>query len=448
MRLGYPSRRRSPRAAALLLALCAHACQAFVEPDTLAGIGASCREDTECHASSCINGVCALECESQDDCPDGTLCTEVKLCQLPLKVAFVVPTSGANQDWTTAHLVGAQAAVAPLAFVATQVFDGADTAEEAAGLVQQAVNEGFQVVFGASSDFNGAMQAAAGANPGVQFFTCGGGGGASNHHGYYGRLYEAWYIAGKVAAKKTTTNRLGAVGSYVTPAVVRHINAFTLGALSENPIIEVEVRWMHEWIDPVQVGVPPEDEDRVLASQLLATGCDVISYHGYKRSAASKVAESAGASVIGNNFELACDDPKIENCIGTVYWNWAPLYRDLIVAVHGQQLQPGANALAGLQVNPAESVPNFKVVDPNLQTLVDEQRNALASAGGVGPVFSGPFCTNGQRDPLCVDEGSTIGEDELRGMCWFVDGVVTSDGADPPVDTPATVPAEGDCGGS
>ena len=427
-----------------------HSCQAFVEPDTLAGIGASCRADTDCQASSCIGEVCALECESQDDCPDGTLCTEVKLCQLPLKVALVVPTSGSNQDWTTAHLVGAQAAVAPLAFVATQVFDGADTAEEAAGLVQQAVNEGFQVIFGASSDFNGAMSAAADQNPGVQFFTCGGGGGPSNHHGYYGRLYEAWYIAGKVAAAKTTTGRLGAIGSYVTPAVVRHINAFTRGARSVDETIVVEVRWMGEWIDPVPVGSPPEDVERMLASQLLATGCDVISYHGYKRSAAFEVAESGGAGdfVIGNNFELACDDPKIENCIGTVYWNWAPLYRDLIVAVHGQQVQPGASALAKIQIDPAESVPNFKVVDPNLQTLVDEQRTALANAGGGGPVFTGQFCTNGeQRQPKCVDAGVTIEEDELRDMCWFVDGVKTSDGGDPPVDAEATVPAEGDCGG-
>ena len=39
------------------------------------------------------------------------------------------------------------------------------------------------------------------------------------------------------------------MGSFVTPEVVRHINAFTRGAHRVDPSIVVEVRWEGFWFD-------------------------------------------------------------------------------------------------------------------------------------------------------------------------------------------------------
>ena len=157
-------------------------------------------------------------------------------------------------------------------------------ADGAAAKAAAAVSQGFDAIFAASSDWNGAMIALAQQNPGVQFFTAGGGGGASNHHGYYGRLYKAWYLAGVAAASVEPAGRLGVVGSYVTPAVVRHINAFVRGARTIDPDIVAEVQWMGEWIDSSSDG---EDSDVTLTKS--PPPGTVIAYHCYNRFSALRL---------------------------------------------------------------------------------------------------------------------------------------------------------------
>ena len=289
---------------------------------------------------------------------------------------------------------------------------------------------------------NGMMLASA--NPAVQFFTVGGGGGPGNHHGYYGRLYKAWYLAGVAAASVEPGGRLGIVGSYVTPAVVRHINAFVRGAQSVDPDIVAEVQWMGEWVDTSSGG---EDSDRTLAKSLVANGATVVAYHGYNRFAAQAVLEETDAWVIGNNLlpyvEGAgeqtpwCNQAK---CLGTVYWNWAPLYRRLIGDAHSASLGPNAGANDNIAVDPALSVPNFHLEVASLQEANDLLLKDLAADGGVGLPFRGPFSFT---DGKVVEAEQTLNDGDLGSMCRFVVGVVEKDGEG--MDVPALVPPEGDC---
>src|SRR5687768_13676028 len=112
------------RARLALLALAAlpalGSCQAFVNTEPGAGVGSACRKDIDCQASECISGVCAIRCESEgDECPEGTICTEAQLCQLPMRIASFYP-GGPGQDWTVAHDKGFEAASGALAYL-TQV---------------------------------------------------------------------------------------------------------------------------------------------------------------------------------------------------------------------------------------------------------------------------------------------------------------------------------------
>jgi hypothetical protein len=49
--------------------------------------------------------------------------------------------------------------------------------------------------------------------------------------------------------------------------------------------------------------------------------------------------------------------------------------------------------------------------------------------------------------PDCVEPGEVLSDDELRGMCWFAEGIVERADPDDPTsaDLPALVPDEGDC---
>jgi basic membrane lipoprotein Med (substrate-binding protein (PBP1-ABC) superfamily) len=412
-------------------------CQAFVNTEPGAGVGSACRKDIDCQASECISGVCAIRCESEgDECPEGTICTAAQLCQLPMRIASFYP-GGAGQDWTLAHDDGFRLASGALSYLTeVELTSNVTDANDASAKAADAIDRGFNAIFAASSDWNGAMIALAQQNPGVQFFTAGGGGGAGNHHGYYGRLYKAWYLAGAASARlDPAPTRLGIVGSYVTPAVIRHINAFVRGARSVNGTIVAEVQWMHEWVDSTPNG--SDTSDRELAVALADNGAAVIAYHGYNRFAADAVNSAevpATTWVIGNNYVDACTGNG--RCLGTVYWNWAPLYSRLIDQAHSASLAPGAGANDNIRVNPDESVPNFTVHLPALQEDNDVLRAELAAEDGVGRPFAGPFCFT---DGSCVEDGQALTDGDLGGMCRFVVGVVDAS------DEPLLVLPEGDC---
>lgn len=432
------------RRARLLLSVAAStmalaSCQAFVDTEPGAGIGAACRKDTDCQASACFDGVCAIECApGSNECPAGTFCSDAALCQLPMRVAALYPGPGGKaQDWALAHDLGFQRAADQLPYLTevlpiSNVGDAADAAAQAAA----AVGQGFNAIFAASPDWNTAIRDLAAQNPAVQFFTVGGGGGPGNHHGYYGRLYKAWYLAGAAAASVEAGGRLGIVGSFVTPSVVRHINAFVRGARSVDPTIVAEVQWMHEW-----VSTPGNPSDVELAASLVDNGATVVTYHGYNRFAGTQ-ALADGAWVVANNLlrngedELWC---TAERCLGTVYWNWAPLYRRLIDEAHSASLGPGAAANDDIGEDPASSVPNFDLRRPELADANDILLKSLVG-NGVGVPFQGPFCFT---DGSCVEEGQTLNDGDLGAMCRFVEGVVTHVG--PGTDEPALVPNEADC---
>src|SRR4029077_12770069 len=58
------------------------------------------------------------------------------------------------------------------------------------------------------------------------------------------------YLDGILAGSMTKSNIIGYVGGYDIPEVVRGINAFTLGAQSVNPNVQVKPIMVNSWYDP------------------------------------------------------------------------------------------------------------------------------------------------------------------------------------------------------
>ncbi len=432
---------------AVVAVVAAAGCQAFVDTETGAGIGATCGKDEDCQASSCVDGLCTKDCSSADDCPEGTSCLAGS-CQLPLRAAFLWVGDPATEDWTRAHEAGREAAASLPYLVESRVFPNVLTAADAASAIDQAVGQGFDVIFANSSGLGSAMQEKAQQSPDVQFLTCGGRELAQNHSSYEGRMYKAWYLAGMAAAMKAPQKqRLGMVASFVTPAVVRHVNAFTRGARQVAPDIAVEVRWIGYWHDPAPMATRKET---ALAGELVDTGCEVIAHQADNGLVVSVIEELAagGATAfsIGHNGADSCP-AEATRCIGAVYWTWAPLYRTLLDQIHRGAPPEYANVFENIQASAESSVVHFDAKDEAIRVELADDLLALAGEEyGVGRVFTGPFCFN---DGQCVDAGAELSDDDLRAMCRFVEGVVEkSDPADPmSTDQPAVVPAQDDCAG-
>jgi uncharacterized membrane protein len=272
-------------------------------------------------------------------------------------------------------------------------------------------------------------------------------------------MEQAYHLAGYAAAQVTQTHRLGFLGSFVTPEVVRHINAFTRGAQRVDPSIKVEVRWEGFWFD-LDPPVGGKYNETVLTEALIEDGADVIAHNmDNGRSLAAVEEHQLGPGgeqlyCIGNDNHNACDRGPT-TCIGTSYWNWGPLYARLFDAIHRGTWDPFEVINENIKSDAEQSIPNFEVnvaVGGNdLAISVGELLADLATPGNEHKAFatfpSEPqYCSTGQRNPLCVQAGEEVTDDELRTMCWFVVGVVEkTDPANPASsDKPALVP-QPDC---
>jgi len=71
--------------------------------------------------------------------------------------------------------------------------------------------------------------------PDKTFLHCSGFKQSKNMGNYFGRMYQAKYLAAMIAGGMSKKGRIGIVGSQPIPEIIRHINAITLGAQAVNP---------------------------------------------------------------------------------------------------------------------------------------------------------------------------------------------------------------------
>jgi basic membrane lipoprotein Med (substrate-binding protein (PBP1-ABC) superfamily) len=416
-----------------------------------AGIGAPCEEDGDCQGAQCIDEVCAAACSAASDCPAPSVCTGAGLCQLPLRAGFVYIGLPEVEQWTQAHEIGRVQAEEALPYLETEAAEGKLLAADAASAIDDFIQRGFHVVVATSPSLRDVAAVKAAEHPEVKFLSCGALSATENNVSYYGRMYQATYLAGFAAARRSATKRLGMVGSLVTPSVVRHINAFATGARRAEPNAVVEVRWIGFWHDTGPPDAQGRTKERALTEELLSTGCDVIAHQADNGVPVATVAEVGGsAKAIGNNVAEACPEGSA-SCLGATYWQWGPMYIDVLDGLHRSRWPGGQLVNAGIEVSPAGSVVNFglnvAVGTTDLAIEISGLLEEVAGEGGVELPFRGPLCSTGQRTPVCLEAGEVVSEEELLGMCWFVEGIVEKeDAADPgSADRAAMVPGQGDC---
>lgn len=438
---------RSMRARALtaIFATCLFAgCTVLVTGETGKGLGEPCADDEECHGDGiCGGGICTLPCDSDAVCPETTSCFG-NTCQLPLKVGFIYVGVPEDFGWTLTHEEGRKYVEKELPYVETSYVTNVFTVETTLAAIDDFVEQGVDVIVANSFSIREPTLDAAADNPDTLFLVCSGNETTGNLGTYFARSHQAWYVAGAAAAAKSSTGRLGFVGSFVTPEVVRHINAFTLGARSVDSSIVVEVRWEGFWFD-LDEPVGGKSRDVILTEELLETDCDVIAHNMDTPFVVGAVEEASEAGMnvfsIGNDNLNACDFGK-GSCIGVPYWNWGPLYARIFEDIHKQRFDPSVKINDNIRVNPEESISYFGanggVVEPTLAIQLAELTGSLAADPDFA--FRGPYDTTGQRDD--VKSGEEISDDELLTMCWFVEGVVEKDDPSDPMsaDVPARVP--------
>jgi len=326
-----------------------------------------------------------------------------------LKVAFVYIGPPGDLGWTYEHDRGRKAAVEAFGDkVQTAYMENVPEGPDAARILRQYAQEGYDMIFATSFGYMDPMVEVAKEFPNVKFEHCSGYKTSANMATYFGRIEEARYLAGIIAGKTTKTNKIGYVAAFPIPEVVRGINGFTLGLRSVNPKAEVRVVWSNTWYDPVK--------EREAAVALLDAGCDIITQH-QDTVEPQKAAQERGKFSIGYDSDMG----KFvgDSVLVSPMWNWAVYYKDTIQkaldgtwATHQywEGLKGGVVALSDMSAKVPEDV----------KTLVTQTKDKIIA--GQLNIFSGPI--KDQSGAVVIKEGEAVSDDKQLSMDWFVQGVV------------------------
>lgn len=189
--------------------------------------------------------------------------------------------------------------------------------------VDTLVGEGCSIIFGISFGYLNEMEVKAQEYPEVIFsHATGFKSNDTNYNNYFGRIYQARYLAGIAAGLKsleTGNNNIGYVSAYDTEyaETCSGINGFTLGVQAVNPNATVYVKELGTWTDEVN--------EYAFAEELIKSyGCGVIAQH-CDSAQPQLAAEKAGQFGCGYNSDMTADAPAAH--LTAPVWNWDVYYK-------------------------------------------------------------------------------------------------------------------------
>src|SRR5438270_3807899 len=158
------------------------------------------------------------------------------------KVAWIYVGPHNDAGWSQAHDQGRLLVQKTLGSKVQTTFKeniavGAQLQQTVASLV----NQGYKMIFGTSYGYFDKKLAAK--YPNVLFEQATGTDTAKNLSEYFGAAEDTVYLTGMAAGAATKSGNIGYVVAFPIPEVIRHANAFALGAQVTHPGAKAELAW-------------------------------------------------------------------------------------------------------------------------------------------------------------------------------------------------------------
>ena len=324
------------------------------------------------------------------------------------KVGAIFTGSVADDGWNGMHYQGLSYACEQLGtelLVKENVPEGTGRCAEA---VEELVEEGAEMIILSSYAYPTEVQQTIQQYPEISFYGISAEHYAKNMTSYFGRMYQARYLAGIVAGMKTESDVVGYVAAMPNCEVNRGINAFALGVQSVNEDAMVKVVWTDSWEDK-------EKEQRAARFLMEKQGADVLTYHQNQHYVAQE-ADEAGIYSIGYN---ATAEGLSEKYLTAAVWDWNALYYQIVreymqgkgnsVKRHWFAIDSGVVGLA----------PYSSLVDDDIKEQVENAKQRIHAGEDV--FFGEIYDNNGE---LRCNNGELVSDEILlEELDWFVDGV-------------------------
>jgi len=236
--------------------------------------------------------------------------------------------------------------------------------------LQELVDAGCDIIFATSYNYMDSMEKFAEEYPDIIFSHCSGfKSNDSNFNNYFGRIYQARYLAGIAAglkmkeAKEPLAGYVAAMDS-TNSEVTGGINAWALGIQSVYPEAEVKVKVTGSWYDP--------EGESAAAQALIDAGCYVIGQHCDTNGPQIK-AQDNQVFGCGYNSDMTAFAPDAH--LTAPIWNWGAYYTDAVQAVIDGNWAP-SNYFGGM----AEGL--IDISDLNDKTVTADTAQAIIEAKG------------------------------------------------------------------
>jgi simple sugar transport system substrate-binding protein len=327
----------------------------------------------------------------------------------PLKIAFVYVSPVSDAGWTAQHNAGRLELEKSLAGkVATSFVEKVPEGADAERVIRDLAQQGNKLIFTTSYGFMNPTIKVAEEFPDTVFEHATGYKTAKNVGTYNARFYEGRYLAGIVAGRMTQTNTLGYVAAFPIPEVLQGINAYTLGARSVNPKVQVRVIWVNTWYDP--------GKERDAAIALMAQKADVLTHHT-DSTATVAAAEEKGLRAVAYHSDMSKFGPKAQ--IAAVTHHWGAYYTRVAQSVLDGKWTP-SNLWGGMK----DGMIRLDAVraDVPAETRGQVERVGADIAAGKFHPFTGPIRSNAGKD--IAGKGEVLSDEQLGKMDFYVEGVV------------------------
>ena len=332
----------------------------------------------------------------------------------PYKVAWIYVGPHNDGGWSQAHENGRLYVQKMLGSKVQTTYKeniavGAQFSQTVASLVAQ----GYKLIFATSYGY--VNKAFAAKYPNVLFEQATGTDVSKNLSEYFGKAEDTVFLSGMAAGAASTTGNIGYVVAYPIPEVIRHANAFALGAQLTHPGATVHLVWTHSWFDPAA--------EKKAAQSLHTAGADVLGQN-VDSPAAGQFAESVGIPWVGYDSDAAKFAPK--SWLTASVYNWGLYYLKRVKAAMAGTWKPGFY---------------YGTINDGFTTLAPYGAGVTAATkakiatyekkieNGSYYEFTGPLYD--QSGKLRVAKGVKMqvlkgGTNSLYGMNWLVKGVVGS----------------------
>jgi basic membrane protein A len=227
---------------------------------------------------------------------------------------------------------------------------------------------------------------------------------------YFGAGEDAIYLSGMAAGAATKKGVIGYVVPFAIPEVIRHANAFALGAQATHPGVKVRLIWTNSWFSP--------DKETQAAQSLHTAGSDVLGQN-VDSPATGQYAEKKGIPWVGYDSDAHKFAPK--QWLTAAIYNWGPYYlRKTKAAMNGTWK---TNFYYGTFKDKMMGLaPYGPKVSAKTKAAIAKKRAGLIK--GTFYEFTGPLYD--QKGKLRVPKGKRLTVKDLYAMNWLVRGVVGS----------------------